>query len=163
MSNEAASNPNEQLVQTASPASSTQSETRRDAPALNAQFAARSGEEFTLSSLENPALQPVSEGKRFIDAPVNAKQPPASGVLNAPFSLVSPAIQIDDLTDLPRGASVQYREKYAAVMREFRGGKLQAIVKDRSVAIAIAAERATRIEAGPQQKQASSNDQKQGR
>lgn len=151
MSNNPVSSLNEQLEKTASPASSTQSESRRDEPSTQLKLASRGGELVTLASLENPALPPLSEAKRFVDSPADARQAPVSGA--APFTLVNPADNVDDLADMPKGASDQYREKYAAVMREFRNGKLQIIVKDHSMAVAIAAERATKVDAGLLKKQ----------
>jgi hypothetical protein len=127
-------------------------------------FASRSTEEFTLSALESGASPGSIDGKRPLEAPFpigDARHSGDSGILTAPFSHTTPADKVDDLADIPKGASSPYREKYAAVMREFRDGKLQIVVKDRSVAVALAAERATKADAGQQQKEASGTQQKQ--
>lgn len=131
---------------------------------LRERSASGRNEEFSLSSLESSASLPVADGKRPLEAPFpigDATRPQDSGAVSTSFKHATPADKTDDLAELPKGASSLYREKYAEVMREFRDGKLQIVVKDRGVAIAIAAEQATRIEAGPQQKQASGTEQKQ--
>jgi hypothetical protein len=93
----------------------------------------------------------------------DAKQPEGSTVLSAPFKSGAPADKADDSDEIPKGASAKYREKYTEVMRDFRAGKLQQVVADRSIALAIASRQAEQFDSTPAQKQASGSDQKQAR